>query len=72
MIRRIGRPTLEPDHDMRLLEAPAELGLAAAIDGQLFGRRRRRRQPFEPGANKIDDMIVFDRAGGGDNRGAAP
>ena len=70
VIRRAGRPALEPDHDMGLLEAPAELGLATAIDGRRFGRRGRGMQLFEPGLREIDDVIVFDRAGGRDHGGA--
>ena len=54
---------------MRLLQAPAALGLAAAIRGSLLGRRRRGREPFEARLNKGQDMTVFDRARCGDDGG---
>src|ERR1700722_4697217 len=55
---------------MRLLEAPAAFGLAAAISGSRFGRRGRNREPFEAGLSEGDDMSMFHRAGPGDGGGA--
>ena len=55
---------------MRLLEAPVHFGLAAAIGGSRFGGRRRFGEGFEAGLSEVDDMIVLDRACGGDDGGA--
>src|ERR1700733_5174466 len=55
---------------MPLPEAPAALGLAAAISGSRCGRRGRGRKPFEAGLSEGKNMIVFHRAGGGDDGGA--
>ena len=70
VIRRARSTTLEAHHDMRLLEAPLNLDLAATISGSRFGGRLRRREGSEARLNKIEDMIVFDRPGGGDDGGA--
>ena len=70
VIRRARQPALEAHHDMRLLEAPLHLDLAAAISGSRFGGRRRLGEGSEARLSEIEDMIVFDRAGGGHDGGA--
>ena len=70
VIGRVRPPALEAHHDMRLLEPSSNLGLAAAISGALLGRRRRGVELFEARLSEGKDMIVLDRAGRGDDRGA--
>src|SRR6185437_8217179 len=66
-IGRVRPPALEAHGDMRLLEAPPDPGLAAAIVGFGLDGRRRVRQRFQAGLSEAHDMIVLDRAGGGDD-----
>ena len=57
---------------MGLLEPPLDLDLAAAISGSRFGGRRRLGEGAEARLGEIEDMIVFDRPGGGhDGRAGA-
>ena len=55
---------------MRLLEAAFNLDLAAPISGSRLVRSRRLGEGSEARLNKIEDMIVFDRASGCDDGGA--
>src|ERR1700689_2544075 len=64
VIRRGRSAALEAHHDMRLLEAPFHLGLAATISGSRFGGRRGFGEGSEAGLSEVEDMIVFDRACG--------
>src|SRR5208337_5048017 len=61
---------LESHRDVSLLEALAKLALSAPIGGRRFGRRRRASQTLKAGLSEPNDMAVFDRASGGDHRGA--
>src|SRR3984957_8428640 len=70
VIRRARRAPLEAHHDMRLLEPPLYLDLAAAISGARFGGSRRLGEGSEPRLGEIEDMIVFDRPGGSHDGGA--
>ena len=67
MIGRARSAALEPHHDMRLLEAPLNLDLAATISSLRFGGGRRLREASKARLNKIQNMIVFDRSGGCDD-----